>query len=163
MFFFVFYLRYINIVGTHWYHSHSGAQFGDGMSGAFIILPKEVSKDQLNEQTKEGKRALVLYKEYKQALITKNDAKDPCSILNKSPVLCCMAAEDADCFWHDGTEECVSTPRVWDPYKNHDKEGYNPRVEYNNCCDLLGNTNETLEYPVLIQDWHHEEYHTMVR
>lgn len=25
--------------GTHWYHSHSGAQYGDGLQGVFIILP----------------------------------------------------------------------------------------------------------------------------
>ena len=27
-------------VGTHWYHSHHGAQRSDGMYGAFIVLPR---------------------------------------------------------------------------------------------------------------------------
>ena len=27
--------------GTHWYHSHHGAQRSDGLHGALIVLPKE--------------------------------------------------------------------------------------------------------------------------
>ena len=29
-------------VGTHWYHAHSSALRSDGLSGAFIVLPKQV-------------------------------------------------------------------------------------------------------------------------
>lgn len=36
-------LRFIaEPVGTHWYHAHSSALRSDGLSGAFIVLPKQV-------------------------------------------------------------------------------------------------------------------------
>lgn len=36
--------------GTHWYHSHSGAQYGDGLLGAFIILPSvDASESDAND------------------------------------------------------------------------------------------------------------------
>ena len=37
--------------GTHWYHSHHGAMRREGLSGAFIVLPRqEVPYSQLGHQ-----------------------------------------------------------------------------------------------------------------
>ena len=35
--------------GTHWWHSHTDAQFADGMAGAIMILPGEAEANSLNK------------------------------------------------------------------------------------------------------------------
>ena len=41
-------------VGTHWYHSHHGAQRSDGMYGAFIVRPRPGSEERLSELSGEA-------------------------------------------------------------------------------------------------------------
>ena len=48
--------------GTHWYHSHHGAMRREGLSGAFIVLPRqEVPYSKLEHQIKNSKSQNLLY------------------------------------------------------------------------------------------------------